>query len=153
MAGRVHAWHLSRFAAHKGAACLAAAFRNARDDALRDAGLKFAAGEIVEKKQRLGALSQDIIGAHGDKIDTDRIVNARVEGEHQFCADAIRAGHKDGILPVFLLQVEQGAEAAKTAHDTGAPRRLGHWRDRFDQSLACLNIDTGILVGKGSFIF
>ncbi len=44
------------------------------DNRFSDIDVKLAADEVVQKKKRLGTLSDDIIHAHGHKIDTDGIV-------------------------------------------------------------------------------
>ncbi len=39
-----------------------------------DIDVQLAGGVVVEKEQRLGALHHDVVGAHGDQVDADRVV-------------------------------------------------------------------------------
>ena len=39
-----------------------------------DFGVELAGGEVVEEEQRLGALHHQVVDAHGDQVDADRVV-------------------------------------------------------------------------------
>src|SRR2546421_531927 len=85
-------------------------FRQVSLDVVRgDLRIEFAAGEIVEKEQRLGALYEHVVGAHRYKIDADGVVAAEGEGELQLGAHAIRARDQYRVT-VFLRQLAQRAE-------------------------------------------
>ena len=146
MSRRIHARHLGRLAAHQRAARQAAALGDAGDHRFRDTAFKLAGGKIVEEKQRLGALRQHVIGAHGHQVDADRVVDTRLESQHQLGADPVGAGHQHRIGVAGRLQVKQRAKPSQAAHHAGARGRLGHRRDGINQPLACLNIDTRIAV-------
>ena len=146
--GRVHAGHLGRFAADQRATSQFATARHALDDSGRGGHVELAAGEIIEEKQRLGALHQDVIDAHRDQVDADRVVPVQLERQLQLGAHAVGARHQHRLL-VFLADFKQRAEAADAAHHAFAHRALGKRLDRFDQRIAGIDIDTGIAVRKG----
>ncbi len=77
VAGGIHARHLGRLAADQRAAGLEAALRDRGDNRLGDSGVELAGREIVEEEQRLGALDDEIVDAHGDEIDSDPVVAAQ----------------------------------------------------------------------------
>ena len=60
--------------------------------------VELAAGEIVEEEQRLGALRQQVVDAHGDEIDADGGVPAGVDGDLELGADAVVGGDQDRVL-------------------------------------------------------
>ena len=39
------------------------------------------AGEVIEEEERLGALHEDIVGAHRDQVDADRVMAGERERE------------------------------------------------------------------------
>ena len=61
--------HLGGLAPDQRAAGLPAALDDALDQRLRGRRLELARGEIVEEEQRLGAVHQEIVDAHGDQVD------------------------------------------------------------------------------------
>ena len=113
MPGRIHARHFRRLAAHQRAARLPAAFGDPRNDFRRDARLQLSGREIVEEEERLRALRQHIVDAHGNEIDADRLVPAGREGEHQLGANTVRSRNEHGVLEARGLQVEQPAKPAQ----------------------------------------
>ena len=82
---------LGRLAADQRAAGLLAAARDALDDLAGDGDVELAAGEVVEEEQRLGALDQDVVDAHRDEVDADRVVAVERERELELGADAVGA--------------------------------------------------------------
>ena len=93
--------------------------------AAADADVELAGGEVVEEEQRLGALHDDVVDAHGDEVDADGVVAAGLDGELELGADAVGAGDQHRVLVAARLEVEQGAEAADAGR---APRRA--WSSR-----------------------
>ena len=75
--------------------------------------VELAAGEVVEEEQRLGALHQQVVDAHGDEVDADGGVPAGVDGDLELGADAVGGGDQDRVLEARGLEVEQRAEAAE----------------------------------------
>ena len=84
---------------------------DALDDVGGDADVEALADEVVEEEQRLGALHQDVVDAHRDEIDADRVVPVERERELQLRADAVGAGDEHR-LAVALRQLDQRAESA-----------------------------------------
>ena len=107
---------LGGLAAHQRAARLHAALGYALDDLgnlLRDV---LAAGNVIQKDQRLGTGADDIIDAHGHAVDADGVVLVQQHGDAQLGADAVRAGDQDRMLNAGAVQLKQTAEAAQTAN-------------------------------------
>ena len=57
-----------------------------------DGDLQAAGGVVVEEEDRLGALHDHVVRAHGDEVDADRVVAAGLDGQPQLGADAVGAG-------------------------------------------------------------
>ena len=64
---------LGRLAADERAAGLAAARRDAADEAGDGLRVEPADGDVVEEGERLGAAADDVVGAHRDEVDADRV--------------------------------------------------------------------------------
>ena len=75
----VHARHLGGLAADQRAAGLQAPLRDRGDDAHRDIAVELAGREIVEEEQRLGALHDQVVGAHRDEVDADAVMPPAVD--------------------------------------------------------------------------
>src|SRR5471032_1526945 len=59
------------------------------NDLLADIHVEFAAGKIVQKVQRLGALHDHVVGTHRHQIDAHAVVAARINRQAQFGADPV----------------------------------------------------------------
>ena len=70
-------------------------------------------GEVVEKEQRLGALDDQIVDAHGDQVDADRMMGAGLGRKQHLGADAVGGGDQHRIAEAAGGEVEQAAEAAE----------------------------------------
>ncbi len=112
-------------AAKKRRVRLHAAFRNALydcSDLLREVP---AAGDVVQEKQRVAACTCDIVHAHGDAVDADRVVAIQEKCQLDLRADAVGAGEQDRILHILdLCQRECTGEAADAAEDLLPHRSL-----------------------------
>ncbi len=75
----------------------------------------------------------------------------QIQRQAQLGADAIGAGDQHR-LAVFLRQRAQRAEAAQAAHHFRAAGLLHHAFDSVNQSIACININTGIFVAERGFV-
>src|SRR5690606_26596539 len=95
----VHARHLGGFAADQRAAGQFATARDTADDGGRRVDGQLAAGEVVQEEQRLGALHQDVVDAHGHQVDADGVVAVPVEGQLELGSHAVGARDEDR-LPV-----------------------------------------------------
>jgi hypothetical protein len=67
-----------------------------RHDRHPDLDPERARGEIVEEEQRLGALDDEIVHAHGHEVDADRVMPARLGRDPDLGADPIVRGHQHG---------------------------------------------------------
>ena len=124
--------NLGGLAADQGAAGLAAACGDARHDRRGDLGVELAGGEIVEKKQRLGAPGDNVIDAHGDEVDADTAVMRRGESDLEFGADPIGARDQNRIAVAGGSQVEEAAIAADLGLGAGPRGGADQWPDGFD---------------------
>ena len=114
--------------------------------ARRRCHVKLAGGEIIEEKQWLGALHDEVVDAHGDKIDADRVVHTAFDRDHQLGADAIVGGNQDRILEAGALQIKQAAEAAEVGIRARPAGGFHQWLDSLDECVAGIDIDPGIAV-------
>ena len=117
VARRVEARHLRRFAADQRAARLRAAFRYALDDRGRDILVESAGGKIVQKQERLRALNDDVVDAHRNQIDADRVVDAALDRDLHLGADAVIGGDQNRIDEAGRLEIKKAAKSRL------APRR------------------------------
>ena len=143
----IHARHFGGFAADQGAAGFFAALRDAFDHVGSACHIEFAAGEIIEEKQRLRALHENVVHAHGDQVDAHGVVFVPIESEFELGAHAVGAAHQHGVL-VFFADFHQRAEATQTAQHFGAHGAFGKGFDVFDQTVARGYIDTRVAVAQ-----
>ena len=145
----VHARHLGRLAADEGAPGFAAALRNAGDHVTGALHLELAGREVIQEEQRLCALHDEIVDAHGNEVNADRRVPARIDGDLELGADAVVGGNQDRIAVTGGLQVEQTTKTAEISIGACPPRRPHQWLNRLDQRIAGIDVDAGITVGNG----
>ena len=88
---RIHAGHFCGFAADQCATGQFASRRNALHNLGGGCHVELSAGEVVKKEQWFGTLHQDVVHAHRDQIDTDRIVSVQLKRELELGADAVGA--------------------------------------------------------------
>ena len=148
VAGGIHAGHFGRFAADQRAARLAAAGGNAADDGRTLVGVELAGREIIEEEQRLGALHDEIVDAHGDEVDADGVVIVGIDRDLQLGADAVIGGDENRIGKACRLEVEQPAEAADLAVGAGTARRAHCRLDLLDQEVSGIDVDARIAIGQ-----
>ena len=120
----------------------------ALNDTRRRIDIKLSAGKIVEEKERLGAMGQHVIDAHGHQIDAYRIVTIKFDGQFELGAHAVSAGNQNRLAVAFGY-LEQRAETAETAEHALAQGFFGEWLDALDEGVAGIDVDAGITVGKG----
>ena len=112
---------LSHLAADERAARLAAALADARHDFRHMLAAQLADRDVVQEEQRLGAAGEDVVHAHGDKVDAHRAMLADKLGHLELGAHAIGTRHEQRVFhPLRRRDGEQAAEAADVAHDLGA---------------------------------
>src|SRR5262249_7489233 len=110
-----------------------------------------AAREVVEEEQRLGALHDEVVDAHGDEVDADGVVPAGGDGELELGADAVGGGDQDRVTVARSLGVEEGAEAAEAGGRAAAGRGARQRLDRLDQRVAGVDVDAGGFVGPAVY--
>ena len=137
IAGSVKAGHLRRLSADQCAAGLRAPLGDALNDCRRDFLVKLAGCKIVQEKQRLSALNDNVVDAHGDQVDSDRVIDAALNRRFSTLCRRRRSRRpgSDRQSPP-RLKIEQSAEIRQ------APRWPldGAWREPtavFDQRSGC----------------
>ena len=109
---------LGRLAADEGAARLAAAGRDAADE-LGDLGrIELADGDVVEERERLGAGADDVVDAHRDEVDADRVEAPDRRRDRGLGADAVGRGDEQRLA----VAGRDGERAAEPAEPADAPR-------------------------------
>jgi hypothetical protein len=147
LALRVHSGQLRRFAADQGAAGEATALGDARDDPFGDVDVQLAAAEVVEEKERLRTRGDHVVDAHGDQILANGAVTARCECDLELGAHAVGSADEQWLFDA----ARQGAQARETTDAALDQRRKGSCGERLDplyQRIACVDVDTCLLVGK-----
>ena len=133
---RVHPRHLGRLAADQRAARLAASFGDAGHHTFGDRGIEPPARVIIEEEQRLGALHDEVVGAHRHQIDADAVVPIPCDRQFQLGAHPVVRGHQQRIEIAGGARIEHAAETAQFGVGAGSARRAGKRRDRADQRVA-----------------
>ena len=118
---------------------------HALDHVRGDVDVELAACEVVEKEQRLGALDEDVVDAHRDQVDADRVVAVEREREFQLGADAIGAGDQHRVAKT-LADLDQPSEAADAREYFRPHRALRERLDALDQRIPGVDVDAGIAV-------
>ena len=85
---------LGHLAADERAAGLPAALGHALDELLDVVGVELADRDVVEEEQRLGALADDVVDAHGHEVDADGVEATGGLGDERLGADAVGGRHE-----------------------------------------------------------
>ena len=128
---------------------LPAALGDAGNDECGLLGVEVSGGVIIEEEERLGALDDEVVDAHGDEVDADRVEEPGLDRELHLGADAVGGGHQDRVGIAGGLEVEQAAETADRAIGAGALGRADRRLDQVDEAVSGRNIDAGIGVAGG----
>ena len=104
---------------------MSATFSDARDDGPAFFNAQLAGGVVVQKEQGFRALDDQIVDAHGNKVDPDRVMDRAVDGKFKLGAHAIGARYQQRIAKARGFQVEQAAKAAESPSHAAAGRRFG----------------------------
>jgi len=147
IAFRIHAWHFGGFAADQCAARRLAAFRNPCDNAFRDTVFQPAGSKIIQEKQRLRALNDQVIDTHGDEIDADRIMPVMVDRQLELGADPVIGGDQQRVPIAGGFEIKKASEAAQFGIGPRSGRGFGQRRNCPDQGIACCNGHTGFRIG------
>ena len=121
---RHHARVLGSLAAHQSAIGLHTALGHALDDVGDLFRHVAAAGDVIQKYQRLCTGADDVVDAHGHTVNTDGIVLVHDHGHLQLGAHTVGAGDQHRVLVTGAVQLKQAAKAAQAAdavlvHGTG----------------------------------
>ena len=102
--------------------------------------------KIIEEEQRLGALNDEVVDAHGDQVDADGGVQAGIDGDLELGADAVGGADEHRVAKAGGLEVEQRAEAADAAHGADAVGSAGERLDPVDQRVAGFDIHARVAI-------
>ena len=130
---------------------MAAAFGDAGDDGAPGLDGKPAGGEIIQKEQGLSALNHQIVDAHGDEVDAHGIVAVEGDGDLELGAHPVGGRDQDGIAKTGRLEVEQGAETAKSRLGSASGGAGRHGLDRLDQGRPGIDVDAGLAIAAGVY--
>src|SRR5690606_9687899 len=142
----IHARHFGCLATDQGTAGALAAFGDSANHAAGRIDVQVAAGEIVEEEERLCALGENVVHAHGDEVDAYGVVPIPLECQTQLGAHAVGARYQHR-LAIFLRHLEKCAEPTDSTHDAFAHGTFCQWLDTLDQSIACIDVHTGVAIG------
>ncbi len=147
---RLHdAGMLGHLAAHQGAAGLTAPLGYAGDDLRGELCVERADRDVVEEEERLCAAGEDVVRAHGDQIDANRLVPAQQLREPEFGAHAVGPAHEYRVAHLLERRsAEQPAKAADVADDLAAVRRADGVADEVDRARSLGGVHTGVAVGR-----
>jgi len=145
----VHPRHFRGLAADEGHAGELAAARDALENLQCHTLVELSGGVVVEKVQRLGALHDDVVGAHGDQIDADATVSIAIDGESQLGADAVGARDEHRSAIAIHRQLEEPPESAQLRDDARSSGAPGERLDVLDETIAGVDVDAGIAIGQG----
>ena len=73
---------------------LTASSGDASDDADGVVRAELATGVIIEEEERFGAVTKDVIGAHGHQVDANRLILIQDLRQFDLRDDAIGAGNQ-----------------------------------------------------------
>ena len=140
-------WVLGRLAADERGTRLATAGGHATDELGDIDWVQDADRQVVEERERLGAGAHDVVGAHGDEVDADRVEAPDRRRDRGFGADAVRGGDHQR-LAVARRDRERPAEPAETTDDLGPARRVHVLAHELDRPLARVDVNAGTSVRR-----
>ncbi len=134
-------------AADESAACLAAPLGNAADQLLDLRRVELADRDVVEEEQGLGALTHEVVDAHGDEIDPDGVETTGRTSDHGLGSHAVGGGHQNRLPVAGGIEPEQTAEPSDVTDHLRAERGAHVCLDPLHRLLARVDRDPGRLVG------
>jgi hypothetical protein len=144
----VEAGHLRGLAADQRAAGFPAGLGDAGDNRGGRFRIELAAGEIVQKEQRLGALHHQVVDRHRDQVDADAAMQARLDRDLDLGADAVGGRNQNRVLEARSLEIEQPAKTADFSVGAGPRGGANQRLDQVDQPVARVDIDARICVSE-----
>ena len=100
---RIKARHLGSLAADQSCIGLDAAVSHTFYDGSDFLRIVFAAGNVVQEKQRLAACTGNIVHAHSHTVDTDGVVFVHDKCQFQFGTHTVGSGYQRRMLHAFEL--------------------------------------------------
>ena len=85
----------------------------AADHLLDHGGIETAGRQVVEEKERPGALDQDVVDAVVHQVLANRVVGGAEKGNLELGAHPIGRGHKDRLPQAAVRHVEKAPEGAQ----------------------------------------
>ena len=149
----VQARHLGGLSADQRATRIPAAIRDASDNLARHPDVELPDREVIEKEQRLRALHDEIVDAHGDEIDADRRMPPCIDGDLELRTDAVVRRDKYRIAVTCPLQIEEATETAEINVGAGPARRFRERLDGSNQRISRVDINARVGIGDGSLRF
>ena len=138
----VEARHLCSFAAHQRHPRLRATLRDSLYDRDCEALIEFAAADVVEEKEWPRVVADDVVHAHRDAIDADRMVAAGRERNLQFRADPVSAC--DQHRRAHFTRAVKPDNRAESSNSLEHVRALGRGRqpaEKRDEPLLEVDVD------------
>jgi cardiolipin synthase (CMP-forming) len=117
-------------------------------DSGRDLLVELAGCKIIQEQQRLSALNDNVVDAHGHKVNADRTVRVALDGDLHLRADAVVGGDQDGVDKSCRLKIEQSAESAKLRARSGTACGASERPDSIHNPVADIDVDPRIGVGE-----
>ena len=121
---------------------LAAAGRDAADELRGLRRIEPPDGDVIEEEQRLGAAADDVVGAHRDEVDPDRVVATERGRDRGLGPDAVGRGDEHR-LAVARRDRDRPAEPAEPAEHLRPPRALDGRPHELDGPVAGIDVDAG----------
>mmetsp|Transcript_41802 Transcript_41802/g.87748 ORF Transcript_41802/g.87748 Transcript_41802/m.87748 type:complete len:384 (-) Transcript_41802:1437-2588(-) len=151
--GRVHGRHLGCLPANEPAARPSAPLGNAPHNGSSLLNIQLSGGKVIQEEQRLSASDNEVVDAHGDKIDSHRLMLFGHVCHAEFGPNAICGADDDGIFRIVPRrgQVEETAESAKVGV---ASRPTSGFASRFDElhkRVPCIDTYSRVGVADGVF--
>ena len=137
---------LGRLAADQRTACLAAAGRDRADQLGHPLGNDMPDRDVVEEGQRLGAAADDVVGAHRDEVDADRVVPVERPGDRGLGPDPVGRGDQQR-LAIAGRDRDRAPEPAQPTDDLGSTSRLDVGTHEIHRPLAGRDVHPGRQVG------
>ena len=148
----IDARHFRSLAAHQCGAGQGTTLDDSADDGLGHLDTQLAGRVVVQKKQWFRALHDDVVGAHCDQIDPDRVMTAGIDGEAQLRANPVGARDQHW-MPVALRQLHQRAEAPDARQHLRALRPAHEGLDSLDELVAGVDVDATVAIGQTRAFF
>src|SRR5699024_7836598 len=129
-------------AADQRASGLAAAGGDPGDDLCPLIDRELPGREVIEEEKWLAAMAEQIVHAHGDKIDADGRKPARLDRDPELGADAIGGRQQNRVAIAGSARIEERREPAERIHGAGPRRRGGYRLDAIDKRVPGGDVDT-----------